>query len=159
MSEQGKGGADPHGALARELNGETWSLLEKAGRSEAEDQRMIHAAHASCYHWLHAGTPLHEQRGEWLIARVYAVLGAGEAALRHAGRCRVLTEAHADLMQDFDRAYSCEGLARAHAVAGNAEEARRWKEQARKAGGSIAGEENRKIFVGDLDGGDWHGVD
>lgn len=40
------------------------------------------AAHASIYHWLHAGTEVHHQRGEWLISKVQAVLGNGTEALR-----------------------------------------------------------------------------
>ena len=83
-----------HEAFAKETNGEVWRLLEKADRTPADDEQMIHAAHASCYHWLFAGTALHQQRGEWLIARVYTVLGEREAAERHTRRRLALTEAH-----------------------------------------------------------------
>ena len=70
-------------------------------------------------------------------------------------RCQALTEEHADLLEDFDRAYALEALARANAVAGNREEALRYKEQAEHAGQAIADEESRKYFVGDLAGGNW----
>ena len=81
-----------HEAFAKTINGEVWRLLEKPDRSAADDEQMIHAAHASCYHWLYAGTPLHHQRGEWLIARVYPVLGHREAAERYARRCLALAQ-------------------------------------------------------------------
>ena len=109
-----------HGQLGASLNGEVWALLEKSKeRSEDENRRMVHAAHASHYHWLHAGTGVHQQRGEWLISHVYAVLGLVGAALRHAQRCAELTEIHRDALKDFDLAYSVEALARAHALTGN----------------------------------------
>jgi|GEM_PF-2852069 hypothetical protein len=42
-----------HRIFAAGLNGEVWALLDKeAGRTEDDDRRMIHTAHASLYHWL-----------------------------------------------------------------------------------------------------------
>lgn len=83
---------------------------------------MLHASHASLYHWLQVGTGSHHQRGEWMIAHVLTVLGNGNEAVRHANRCLELTEAHSDLMEDFDLAYAYEAMARSTALAGNIEE-------------------------------------
>jgi hypothetical protein len=149
---------EAHRHFAARLNGEVWTLLGKPDRSQAEDELMIHTAHASCCHWLKVGTGVHHQRAEWMIARVYSELELGEAALRHAHRCQELTQEHADLMEDFDRAYAQEALARAHAVAGNRAEALEHLQLAEEAGQAIADEESQKLFVGDLDGGDWHGL-
>ena len=63
------------------------TLIEKADRTTAEADQMIHAAHASRHHWGHAGTNANLGRGEWQIARVYAVLGRAEPARWHAARC------------------------------------------------------------------------
>ena len=63
-----------HKSLAIALNQRTWTLLEKEARSAAESDEMIHAAHGSLWHWLQAGGPVQQQRGEWLIGRVYVVL-------------------------------------------------------------------------------------
>ncbi|NIV40287.1 MAG: hypothetical protein GWN58_66060, partial [Anaerolineae bacterium] len=115
--------SEAHRHFAAKLNGEVWGLLEKSDRSSAEDEMMIHTAHASCCHWLKVGTGVHHQRAEWMIARVYSELGLAEAALRHANRCRELTQEHAGLMEDFDRAYAHEAMARANTVAGNRAEA------------------------------------
>jgi tetratricopeptide (TPR) repeat protein len=136
--------------FAIQFHGQTWDLLDKADRTKEEDELMIHTAHASCRHWLEAGTGLHHQRGEWLISRVYAVLGVGDAALRHANRCLELTEQYADLMQDFDRAFAYEGVARAYAVAGNREEARKYAGLAAQAGEAIADKGDRKVFMDDF---------
>ena len=127
-------------------------------RTPEEDELMIYTAHASCRHWLEVGTGLNHQRGEWLIARVYTVLGQAGAALRHADRCLELTEAHADLMEDFDWAYAYEGVARANAVAGNSDKALAYFAKAQEAGEAIADADTKKFFDGDLNGGDWAGL-
>jgi hypothetical protein len=150
---------EAHRLFAAKSNGEVWGLLEKADRSSAEDELMIHAAHASCFHWVKVGTGLHHQRGEWLIARVYSELGFADAALRHAHRCRQLTLAHTDLMEDFDRAYAHEAVARANALAGDLAEARRALQLAEAAGQAIADEESKRLFLGDLRGGNWYGLE
>jgi hypothetical protein len=149
--------SEAHKLFARQFNGETWSLLAKADRTKADDERMIYSALASCRHWLEVGTGAHHQRGEWLIARVYSMLDMPAEAVRHALRCLELAEEHTDLMEDFDRAYAFEGVARAHAVAGNADEARKYIELAQEAGKEIADEESKKLFIGDLEAGDWKG--
>jgi hypothetical protein len=56
--------------------------VEQSYRSEADAERMIHTAHASCFHWLHAGSALNQQRAQCLLAKVYVRLGYSEAALR-----------------------------------------------------------------------------
>ena len=144
--------------FAVEYNGVTWNLLEKENRSAEEDALMVHAAHGSCIHWLQAGTPTHHQRGEWLIARVYSVLGYIEDALRHAKKCMELTKEHPDMMQDFDWAYAYEAFARAAALAGKTEKAKKYYTLAVEAGEAISDEESKKIFTGDLHRGDWHGL-
>lgn len=148
--------ADRH--FATNLNGTVWKLLQKPGRSKADDELMVYAAHASCYHWLNVGTGVHHQRGEWLIAHVYTELGFADSALRHATRCLALTQEHADLMKDFDWAYAYEGMARANALAGNRDEAQRYIGRAATAGESISNPEDKSIFLGDFEGGNWYGL-
>ena len=149
---------EAHLPLAKKLNGHVWELLDRQTRSPREDDLMVHAAHASCYHWLQAGTGVHHQRGEWMIARVYTVLGIPQPALHHAGQCLDLTEEFPELMEDFDHAFAWECAARANAAAGNTEEAIRYIGLAEAAGRDIADEEDRKIFIDEFNAGDWYGV-
>jgi hypothetical protein len=149
---------EAHLHFAKKIHGQVWELLEKEARSSDEERRMLNRAHASLYHWLQAGTGLHEQRGEWLIARVQAVLDNGTEAVRHAQRCQQLTEEHKELMEDFDHAYSYEALARAMVVSGKRERAVDFYKQAENAGNKIADEENKEYFLQDLKGGDWKGI-
>jgi DNA-binding transcriptional MerR regulator len=74
-------------ALASQLYNDTWRLLEKETRTPAEDDRMIHSAHASRFHWDNVGDDQNRAIGEWQCSRVYSTLGRGEPALFHARRC------------------------------------------------------------------------
>lgn len=150
--------AQAHRHFAIQFNNATWGLLDKKDRTREDDELMIVSAHASLRHWLEAGTGVNHQRGEWLIARVYSVLGLGDRALYHAQRCLELTEMHAAEMKDFDRAYAYEAVARANAVAGNREQAREYLGLAEAAGAEIAGPEDKAIFQGDLGAGEWGGL-
>lgn len=149
---------EAHQYFAKTLNGKVWELLQKPERSKSDDELMIYAAHASCYHWLIAGTGLHHQRAEWLIAHMYTELGVGDSALRHASRCLELTNEFADLMKDFDWAYAYEGVARANALAGNRDEALKYLRRADELGKAIDDNEDLSIFLSDFNGGNWHGL-
>ena len=141
-----------------ELNNRIMDALE-AGRVTPETaESLIHAAHASCHHWMQAGTAAHHGRGEFAVASVYAAVGHGEAALRHARRCLELVEAHPGEMADWDLAFAYDALARAHAAAGEVDAALRTREQAKAAGEAISDDEDRVYFMGWFEGGSWHGL-
>jgi tetratricopeptide (TPR) repeat protein len=149
---------EAHQYFAKTLNGKVWELLQKTPRSKTEDELMIYAAYASACHWLNAGTGLQHARAEWLIAHVYCELIMADSALRHATRYLELTNEFADLMKDFDWAYAYEGLARAHALAGHRDEALKYLQRAAELGQAIANDEDRNIFMGDFNGGNWRGL-
>src|ERR1041384_7295781 len=67
-------GSDAHRRLGVELFNETWSLME------AGDPAMVRSAYASLYHWSHVAGPVQICRGEWLVSRVWCVLGEPGAA-------------------------------------------------------------------------------
>ena len=75
-----------HHYMGIEMNIQTWNLLGKEDRNEKDDARMINFAHASLYHWRksHKYKPINEQRGQWMLSHVYAVLGKSEEALSYA---------------------------------------------------------------------------
>ena len=147
-----------HYYFAVDFHRQTWELLEKKDRSHFEDVRMLDYAHASLAHWRTAGTAVRHQRGEWLISRVFAVLGDGVQALKHAQLCYELLEGNKDEMQDFDFAFVYEAIARAYAVNGEKTEALKFLERAQKAGEAIQEQEDREVFFAELNGGEWNGV-
>ena len=135
--------------LAKDLFNHVWTLLETDDRSEAQDAEMTHAAHASCYHWMRVGEPVNRARGEWQCSRVYAVLGRAEPALFHARK--VVEICQREGIGDFDMAFGYEAMARAHAVAGDSDEARRSVEQARAACDDVADPDDRELVMADLE--------
>ncbi len=125
-----------------------WGLLDKDDRSPDDDVRMIHMAHASRYHWGEIGAPLEFARGDWQIARVYAVLGFGVMAFKYAKRCLDLCEKN-DL-GDFDLAFAYEAMARASAASGDVDKGRSYLALARDAGMEIRKEADREYFFSEL---------
>lgn len=140
-----------HRRLAVDLFDHVWTLLETADRTPAQDDEMLHAAHASRHHWAHAEDPATPQRlaiGEWQCARVYSVLGRAEPAMHHARRC--LESCEANPMEDWVLASAYEGLARASKVAGDVAGVERYTVLATEAMESIADEEDRQVIRNDL---------
>jgi DNA-binding transcriptional MerR regulator len=151
QSSPGTGTVTDERMLAAQLFNETWRLLEMEQRTREDDDRMIHMAHASRYHWgqVPTATPAHLARGEWQVSRVYAVLGRAEPALHHARR--VLDLCTENKIGDWDLAFAYEALARAHAVAGDAEQARAATDQALAAAEDITEDEDRDLVYADLE--------
>ena len=139
-----------HRALGVALYNHTWTLLEKADRTPAETDEMIHSAHASRFHWSRAESsePVNLARGEWQCSRVYAVLGRGEPALWHARRCLAINEANGQA--DWDIASAYEAMARATGVAGDSVAAAEWKAKATAALDGIADNDDREVIENDL---------
>ena len=137
-----------HRQFAVDLFNAVWSLLEKPERTQAEVDEMVHAAHASRYHWGKAGTAVNLARGEWQISRVYSVLSRPEPALYHAHRCLEICQEHT--IGDFDLAYAYEALARAAAITADWEQLRQYRQLAQQAGEAIAEDDDKEIFLKDL---------
>jgi hypothetical protein len=134
--------------LGVELYNDAWRLLE----SREDDDKLLHQAHASAYHWLRAPEcePRNRARSEWLCSRVYSVLGRAEPAMHHAQRCLQLCEQHPDNVEDWDLAFAFEALARAYRIAGNGDEARRYEQLGREQADVIADPEDRDSLLRDL---------
>jgi len=137
-----------HRKIGSDLFNYTWSLLERKKRSLAETDELLNAAHASRYHWGHAGTPLNLSIGEWQVSRVYAVLGRAEPALYH-GR-RALEIARRNRLGRFYLAYAYEALARAAAVDGDRRARNRYLREARRIGAEVRDRDDRRTLLEDL---------
>lgn len=150
-SPPGTGSVSDVKLLAAQLFNDAWRLLEQEQRTQQDDDLMIHTAHASRYHWgqVPTATPAHLARGEWQISRVYSVLGRAEPALHHAHRVADICQSND--IGDWDLAFAYEALARAHAVAGDAEQARLYTDRALAAAEDIAEEEDRDLVLADLE--------
>ena len=144
-----------HKKFAVNLFNQTWGLLDKQDRTKEEEDKMIHSAHASRFHWgevVAAGTPktgpMNIERGDWQVSRVYSVLGKPEPALYHAKRCLEICEEND--IGGFDIAFAHEAMARAYAIAGNQPELEKYLQLAKDAGEKIEEKGDRDYFLGDL---------
>ncbi|HEY7735933.1 MAG TPA: helix-turn-helix domain-containing protein [Candidatus Limnocylindrales bacterium] len=135
-------------SLAVGLFNHVWSLLETADRTPAQDDELVHAAHASRYHWGEVGDASNLAIGEWQVSRVYATLGRGEPALHHARRCLAIVEGHG--LGGWRLASAYEALARASAVAGDRDAATRWKSLAEQALEAVDEADDREIVEQDI---------
>jgi hypothetical protein len=143
--------------FAVELNNQTWDWLESGDYSQPLAERMVHAAHASCHHWLQVGELANHARGECLVANAHAAAGEGDAALRHARRCLELTNEHRAALTDFDVAFAYNALARAHAALGDEQASAVARTQALEASCQIADCADREFFEKWHAMGNWHG--
>jgi hypothetical protein len=140
-----------HRAEAVALFNAVWQMLDDPDRAPAEDDQMVHAAHASRWHWSQAGELAGDQQlavGEWQCSRVYSVLGRGEPAVHHAKASLAICEAAG--LGDWVVAAAHEALARAYAAAGDGDEARAWLVRARAATAAIADPADREVIDSDL---------
>jgi DNA-binding transcriptional MerR regulator len=140
---------DDERRLASTLFNGVWDLLEKADRTDAESETMLHAAHASRHHWGVIGEPRNWAIGEWQVSRVYAVLGRSEPALHHGRRSLALAEEHQ--LGPFLLGYGHEAIARGYRVAGDASECARHVKLADAVVEKITDAEERELLVADLD--------
>jgi hypothetical protein len=136
-----------HRKMATDLFNGVWALLEKPERNCAETDRMIHAAHASRFHWEFGGSPVNLAIGEWQCSRVHAVVGHPDAAVYHALRYLELAEDYS--LGPFHVGYAHEALARANHTS-DPEKAAVHLARAKRALAEVADEESRALLEKDL---------
>lgn len=143
-------GLDPAAerALAVELFNHAWALLDKEDRTEADQEQVIHCAHASAWHWSRVGTSENRAVSEWQVSRVYSTVGRAEPAVHHARLCLAFAETVPDAA--WVRASAYEGLARAYAVAGQSKIALDWRERAVAALEGIDDPQERAVVEQDI---------
>ena len=137
-----------HKKMGVDLFNLVWSLLDKKDRTKEEDDKMIHAAHASRFHWGEIGTAINFARGEWQISRVYSVLDQSQAAAYHGKRS--LDICKENKIGDFDLAFAYEAMARAYAIGGDKSQNEKYTELAKKAAEQIKKKEDKDYFLSEL---------
>lgn len=148
--------AEWHRKQAVDLFNFTWTLIDKPVRTSADDDLMIHSAHASRYHWHIAGDVVNYLRGDWQIAHVYTLLNLPARALHYAQLC--LRQCEVYQVGDFDLAFAYEAVARALACQGDFGEAKKFYRLAEAVGHQIAEAEDRELFFTDLCQPPWYGL-
>jgi hypothetical protein len=134
--------------LAARLFNRVWELLDLDDRDEATDEEMLHAAHASRYHWGQVGDPVNWARGEWQCSRVYSTLGRAEPALHHARRCLELAQQYN--LSQFDIGTAHEAIARAAKIAELSDRAAQHAQLALAYAEKLEDPEERQVLLADI---------
>ena len=135
--------------IAVALFNRVWDFIDNKDRTEADELAMIHAAHASRWHWQQAGGPKQWAMGEWQCARVYCEVGFPELAIFHAQACLELTESN-DLEQ-WMLASAYEVLARAYWAAGDLDLAKLSRGRARQILANYPEDEDSRLIQQQVD--------
>jgi hypothetical protein len=145
-----------HQDVATETFNRCWTLLDQDQLDADQQRELERTAMASLYHWSVVGGAKEEAIGEWMVARVCVRLGFAEEAIRHAARAAEVVSEHG--LGDYLVASTLEGLARAHALAGQLETATMLKEAAVRALDVISNEQDRALIERQIAEEPWFGV-
>jgi hypothetical protein len=96
---------------------QTWGFIDKPDRTARDNEEMALSASASLWHWMQRPDCSDQNLsvGHWQLSRVYALVGQGKIAMRHAQRSLALAAA----CSRFYVGYAHEAIARAAAVLGD----------------------------------------
>jgi hypothetical protein len=122
----------------------TWELIDDNDRTAEQDREMLVSACASRYLWREIGGPEQIATGDWQVAHVASLLGHSAMALEFATAAYAIAST-SDVPQ-WLVASTCEGLARAHAVAGHEVERDDWVRRAREILAEVADAEDRDLI-------------
>ena|SRR2546423_7783652 len=134
-----------HHWFAVECNNRAWKLAEQMSRSPAEDEEMLHCAHAAALHWAKIGTGLNNARATMLLAHAHALLGDGKRALHYARESFAFVTSHDD-RPPWEVALAHAVLA--HAAAANDERSLHATHytRAKSLGGALTDAEESAVF-------------
>jgi hypothetical protein len=144
----GEAGAKWRRAEAATAFNRAWELLDADERGAAEDAAMLGAAFASRYLWETVGGDQQRAIGDWQIARVASELGYSELALHWA--TLALETVLRNGWTDWRLASCYEGMARAHASAGDPVERDRYARLCRDRLADIEDAEDRELIASQL---------
>lgn len=133
-----------HRRFAMEMNNRAWDLAEKPVRAAAEDEEMIHAAHAVALHWSRVGTELNMARADMLLGQAHALAGNGKVAMHYARRSFDYISTHEP--KDWEIAFAHAVLANAARAAGDEAMFAEHYATATRLREAIADPEDREIF-------------
>lgn len=139
--------ANWHRSLAKRTYNAAWDLIGDGHRDAEGDRRLLLLACASRVHWGEAGGAREHAVGDWQVAHVLSLLGAGPLALSFAQSALETVEAHG--WTDFTLASAHEGVARAYAALGDKENRDVHAELCRKVLATLPAED-RELIAGQL---------
>lgn len=140
--------AATHQKLAGQLFNRCWDLLETEPRDDVQNRELLTAALTSRFHWQTIGTEENLAVCDWMASRAFAAVGDGRAAVDFANAA--LTRAEGAGLGDWVVASMYEGLARAHAAAGDRASRDVAYARAERAVAAINDAEDRELIASQL---------
>lgn len=134
-----------HRWFAVECNNRTWDLIEKADRTADETDAMLHAAHASCHHWLQIGGPLEHARACTLLATAYHRARLSEWGMHFAQQAIAALDEPGITPTPFDRACAHGAMAANCLLADRSQDAARHASAAGEAAAQCDEPEERDL--------------
>ena len=134
-----------HRELAAETYNAAWDLLDSPDRTPEDDDRALTLAFTSRHHWEEAGGGDEQLAvGDWFIGHVAAHVGLAGVAQRYSQRA--LDRVERAGIGGWLKASVNEGMARAAAVAGNAEDRARYTTLAYEALEAVEDPDEREVI-------------
>jgi hypothetical protein len=150
MSELPLDSLEAHKHFSKHCFNRAWDLIDQPNRTPEDNERMIHLAHASIWHWSERSdcTAKNLSIGYWQLSRVYALVGAGNDSAKYARIC--LEKSPKD--DSFSLGYAYEALARAETIQGNTAKAKEHHAEASRLAETIDDAESKQMLLSDLNG-------
>lgn len=131
--------------IAARANNQAWALAEKLDRTSAEDDDMLHAAHAAMHLWSIVGNESNRAHAEQLLAHVYALLGEAALAAKYfQGPCEFFSTGKSEA---WEVAISRTIAANIAACAGDVSSHQSFYKEAESLIAALPGPEDREILL------------
>lgn len=142
-----------HRYFGVEFHNTSWKYFENENRTEEDTDDMINYVHSSLHHWklFSGGKIVNVQRGEYMIAKAYAIAGNKQEALTHAKKCLEITKKNSKEMEDFDFMFAYEIMAFAEFINGNKTEFKKYKHLTEKSIDEVKDKRDREICIKEFD--------
>ncbi len=139
-----------HRYFSAECFNRAWDLIDKTGRSSAEDEEMLRLSLASTWHWTQREDCTAENLsvGYWQTSRIYVLLKQVENARRYARLS--LNSALDGQAGPFYTAFGYEALARAEGLAGDFDKKNQYLAEARRLAELVSDPADRGVLESDL---------
>jgi hypothetical protein len=149
MTESVTESVTDHRGLAVAYFGRAWDLIDAAERTPEQDRDLLAAAFASRQHWVDAGgTAQNLAVSDWQVAHAASLAGLADTALLFARAA--VERSESDDLPLWMQASGHEGLARAHAAAGDRSSYEREAARARELLAQVDDTEDRDLISSQL---------
>ncbi|MFJ7727627.1 hypothetical protein ACIQXV_15865 [Neobacillus sp. NPDC097160] len=139
-----------HKQMAVNCFNAVWDFLDLPERTKEEEEKMLHLAHVSFWHWtqVEEHTTKNLSIGYWQLSRVYAITELGERSHYYANRC--LEVSKDNNIEPFYIGYAYEALSRANTLLGRYDLSKIHSEHAIEYAQKVKDESSKNMLLNDI---------